>query len=137
VLIAAGGGAAPGAEAGAAATTFSYTRALADALSPLSTGIIIAIVALVAYDGLLIRVEKLSGELDRVGTETIDAIAMMAPVSSPTIPAAAPAAAPYGVRTDAGPKNATAPAHRPHHLSVRVDEGADRGRRFSEPETGF
>ena len=58
---------------------------LAAALTPLSAGLIIATLALVAYDGLLTRIEKLAGSLDRLGAETIDAIALTAPVSSPAI----------------------------------------------------
>ena len=58
---------------------------MAAALAPLSTGIIIATLALVAYDGLLTRIEKLAGALDRLGAETIDAIALTAPISSPAI----------------------------------------------------
>ena len=57
--------------------------ALAAALTPLSAGIVIATLALVAYDGLLTRIEKLAGALDRLGAETIDAIALTAPISSP------------------------------------------------------
>ncbi len=76
---------------------------LASALTPLCTGIVIATLALVAYDGLLARIEKLSSALDRLGAETIDAIAMAAPVSSPLLtfaPARRDAAGP--VRPDRG-----------------------------------
>jgi biopolymer transport protein ExbB len=58
---------------------------LAAALTPLSAGLILATLALVAYDGLLTRIEKVAGSLDRLGAETIDAIALSAPVSSPAI----------------------------------------------------
>jgi biopolymer transport protein ExbB len=51
----------------------------ATALTPLIVGVAIAVLALVAYDGLFTRVEKLSGALERLGAETIDAIAMMTP----------------------------------------------------------
>lgn len=50
--------------------------ALADALAPLTAGVAVAILALVAYDGLSGRVEALTGELDRIGAETVDAIAV-------------------------------------------------------------
>jgi biopolymer transport protein ExbB len=56
----------------------------AEALTPLLVGVVIAILALVAYDGLSTRVEKLSGALERLGAETVDAIAMI--VSSPPKP---------------------------------------------------
>ena len=55
---------------------------LAATLTPLSTGIVIATLSLVAYDGLLIRIEKLAGEPRPLGAETIDAIAMAAPIST-------------------------------------------------------
>ena len=54
----------------------AWGPALAAAITPLSTGLIIATLALVAYDGVLTRVEKLAGALDRLGAETIEAIAM-------------------------------------------------------------
>jgi biopolymer transport protein ExbB len=65
---------------------FAWGPALAAALMPLSTGIVIATIALVAYDGVLARVEKLAGALDRLGAETIEAIATTAPVSPRPIP---------------------------------------------------
>ena len=56
----------------------AWGPALAAAITPLSTGLVIATLALVAYDGVLTRVEKLAGALDRLGAETIEAIAMSA-----------------------------------------------------------
>ena len=53
-------------------------------LTPLTAGVALAILALVAYDGLAGRVEKLAGTLDRLGTETVDAIAMAAPAEART-----------------------------------------------------
>jgi hypothetical protein len=50
--------------------------ALANAVSPLILGLTIATLALVAYDLIVIRIERFSGELDRLGAEIIDAIAM-------------------------------------------------------------
>jgi biopolymer transport protein ExbB len=58
----------------------TWGPALAATLHPLATGILIATLALVAYDGVLSRVEKLAGALDRLGAETIEAIASGAPV---------------------------------------------------------
>lgn len=52
---------------------------IASALAPLTAGIVIAALAIVAYDGLTARVERLTADLDRLGAETIDAIAMTAP----------------------------------------------------------
>jgi biopolymer transport protein ExbB len=57
----------------------AWGPALAGALTPLTAGVAIAILALVAYDGLAGRVETLTGMLDRVGAETIDAIALSLP----------------------------------------------------------
>jgi biopolymer transport protein ExbB len=59
----------------------AWGAVLARALNPLSAGLIIAALALVAYDGVLLRVESLAGELDRLGAETIEAIALIAPRS--------------------------------------------------------
>jgi biopolymer transport protein ExbB len=78
-----------------ASAPVAWGPALAAAITPLSTGLIIATLALVAYDGVLSRVEKLAGALDRLGAETIEAVAMSAP------PAAAPIAlarSPYAAR---------------------------------------
>lgn len=54
----------------------AWGPALAHALTPLTVGVALAILALVAYDGLTGRVETLTGILDRLGSETVDAIAM-------------------------------------------------------------
>src|SRR5260370_6512841 len=80
--------------------SIAWGPTLAAALSPLSAGIIIATLALVAYDGLLTRIEKLAGALDRLGAETIDAIALTAPVSSPAITRAHVAAHPICATND-------------------------------------
>ena len=47
----------------------------------MTAGVALATLALIAYDGLAGRVEQLSDGLDRVGAETIDAIALALPVS--------------------------------------------------------
>ena len=80
----------------------TWGPAVASALTPLSTGIVIATIALVAYDGLLTRIEKLAGDLDRLGAETIDAIALAAPVVSPTISIAPAGARPAILKSDLG-----------------------------------
>jgi biopolymer transport protein ExbB len=66
-------------------SSIAWGPLIAAALTPLSAGLIIATLALVGYDGLLTRIEKLAGSLDRLGAETIDAIALTAPISSPAI----------------------------------------------------
>jgi biopolymer transport protein ExbB len=67
-----------------AGTAPAWGPALAGALSPLTAAVALAILALVAYDGLAGRVEKLAGVLDRLGADTVDAIAMAAPTEIPT-----------------------------------------------------
>jgi biopolymer transport protein ExbB len=89
-----------------AAAPVAWGPALAAAISPLSTGLIIATLALVAYDGVSSRVEKLAGALDRLGAETIEAIAMSAP----------PAATPIAM------------ARSPHFARIRKDEGSPAAR---------
>jgi biopolymer transport protein ExbB len=69
----------------------AWGPAIATALSPLTAGVAIAIVALVAYDGLMGRVEALAGTLERLGTETVDAIVLARPAEQRT-PHARPAA---------------------------------------------
>ena len=57
----------------------AWGPALGQSLIPLTSGVALAILALVAYDGLVGRIEKLANTLDRLGAETVDAIAMSAP----------------------------------------------------------
>jgi biopolymer transport protein ExbB len=98
---------------------------LASALTPLCTGIVIATLALVAYDGLLIRIEKLAGALDRLGAETIDAIAMATPVSTP-ISTFAPAQGRLAVaRTDQPIVSQHTRARGPHQGYARVEDRRD------------
>lgn len=84
----------------------TWGPAIASAITPLSTGLIVATLALVAYDGVSSRVETLAGALDRLGAETIEAIAMAAP----------PAAQPIAM------------AKSPHFGRVRLDEPSRKGR---------
>jgi len=110
---------------------------LSNALSPLTAGIIIATLALVAYDGLLSRIETLTGALDRVGAETIDAIALATPVSPPALPLGAsplraspsvPASDNDGVRRL---------VRTPHQSHIRRDEGAELSKQYDQQEAGF
>lgn len=66
----------------------AWGPALGQSLIPLTSGVALAILALVAYDGLVGKVEKLANGLDRLGAETVDAIAMT--VSAEPAPAPAP-----------------------------------------------
>jgi biopolymer transport protein ExbB len=90
-----------GTEPGAIAVTIAWGPALAAAIGPLTLGVALATLAVVVYDTLSIRIERLSGALDRLGAETIDAIAMATPVASPA-PLLAGAAQPRTVEPHAG-----------------------------------
>ena len=63
----------------------AWGPAIAQALAPLTAGVALAILALVAFDGLAGRVEALTNDLDRLGAETVDAI-----VSEPSGPSRTP-----------------------------------------------
>ncbi|AMV37578.1 MotA/TolQ/ExbB proton channel family protein [Planctomyces sp. SH-PL62] len=67
------------------ATLAQALPALADALSPLISGVAVGVVAMVLYDMLTTRVERLGAALDRLGAETIDAVAMTTVVAAPTL----------------------------------------------------
>jgi biopolymer transport protein ExbB len=111
--------------------------ALASALTPLCTGIVIATLALVAYDGLLIRIEKLAGALDRLGAETIDAIAMTAPLTSPiSVVPPAPAVAALS-RTEHAPESPHARHRGPHQSYARAEERRQSSPRASQEDGGF
>ncbi len=56
----------------------TWGPAVGNSLIPLTSGVALAILALVAYDGLIGKVEKLANAIDRLGAETVDAIAMSA-----------------------------------------------------------
>ncbi len=64
----------------------NWGSALGSALIPLTSGVAISILALVVYDGLVGRVEKLAGVIDRLGAETVDAIAMSSPTGTDPAP---------------------------------------------------
>jgi len=112
-------------------------RALSTALTPLCTGIIVATLALVVYDGLLIRIEKLAGGLDRLGAETIDAIALTAPLSAPTITLAQGGSRSSVSKWEAAVGGPLMPARVAHQTHIRPDEGTNPVRRFGQQETGF
>jgi biopolymer transport protein ExbB len=102
-------------------SSIAWGPLVAAALTPLSAGIIIATLALVAYDGLLTRIEKLAGSLDRLGAETIDAITLTAPISSAAMTLAQ---VPIQART-------------PHQSSFRRDDPNDATVETRQDETGF
>jgi biopolymer transport protein ExbB len=98
---------------GAAAVSPAAGPALAAALSPLIAGVALAILAMVAYDGLTGRVEKLAGALDRVGAETVDAIALATPAET---------------RTAELRSHLAGPARSPHAIRVEVPDALTRAR---------
>jgi len=101
----------------------AWGPALAATLTPLSTGIVIATLALVAFDALTIRIEKLAGGLDRLGAETIDAVALAAPISIPTMTLAASEPRAHHQRPGTGRAGAAYGARSPHQSYFRADEG--------------
>jgi biopolymer transport protein ExbB len=110
------------APAAAATPGFAWGPALAATLTPLSAGIVIATLSLVAYDGLLIRIEKLAGGLDRLGAETIDAIAMAAPVTTPTLALAPGEPLSTHLRPETGRAGSPSSARSPHQPYFRLDD---------------
>ncbi len=54
------------------------------ALAPLTAGVALAILCLVAYDGLTGRVDAISATMDRLAAEAVDAIALAAPIETAT-----------------------------------------------------
>ena len=64
----------------------NWGAAQGTALIPLTAGVALSILALVIYDGLVGRVEALAGMIDRLGAETVDAIAMSAPPPAEPVP---------------------------------------------------
>lgn len=63
-----------------------WEAVVAAALGPLTAGVALAILALVGYDGLAGRLEALIERLERIGAETIDAIAQAGADGSRRVP---------------------------------------------------
>ena len=68
-----------------------------------TAGVALATLALIAYDGLAGRVEQLSDSLDRVGAETIDAIALALPAGFAVEPRGVTPGAAHGPHGPSGP----------------------------------
>ncbi len=79
---------------------------VARSLAALTAGVGLAILSLVAYDGLMGRVEALASTLDRLGAEALDAIAMHTPIEPRPSSAGATHARASKVRAEL-------PSHRP------------------------
>jgi biopolymer transport protein ExbB len=97
---------------GTAATAPAWGPAVAAALGPLTAGVALAILALVAYDGLAGRVDTFANELDRIGAEVVDAIAL-ATAADPRVTARPRADAP-------------APPRSPHPIRLPIPEDVVR-----------
>ena len=102
-----------------------WSPALAAALGPLTAGVAMAILALVAYDGLMGRVEKLIGGLEKLGAETVDAISLAVP---PDAPRPAPAYAPQAHGHDPAYRRSapSGPGRTPHQIRVDIPNAIAR-----------
>jgi biopolymer transport protein ExbB len=108
------------ADSAALSSTSSIGSSLAAAINPLTLGVALATLAIVVYDTLSIRIERLSGALDRLGAETIDAIAMSTPIPSPAVPLMG-VAQPRSFETHSGHyrmASSSDPGRTPHQRSV-------------------
>lgn len=104
-----------GATSTATATAAVWGPALAAALWPVTAGVALATLALVAYDGLAGRVERLSDALGRIAAETIDAIALALP-----LPVAADPRAPHASTHNHGPHTPAGPTRAPHQVRLEL-----------------
>lgn len=98
----------------------TWNLAIAHALTPCIAGVALGTLALVFYDGLMGKIEKLTTSLDRLGAETVDAIAMLSP--QPNVPGASQTTVDPVV--DPAPRS---PYHRPH-----FPESRERRRDYGE-----
>lgn len=108
-----------------ASGTAAWGPGLASALVPLTLGVALATLALVAYDSLVVRIERLAGALDRLGAETLDAVAMAAPPaprSLMAVPAGSRVIESHGRHTS-GTGGATPSPHQGHSPGRRTAEG--------------
>jgi biopolymer transport protein ExbB len=124
--------------AAVAGGSFAWGPALAAALVPLTLGVALATLALVAYDALTIRIERLAAALDRLGAETIDAIAMSLPPAPPPLLASVPG--PRTVEPHGSHSSAITGAIRAPHQSPVFDRRADEAGRHharGDHDVGF
>ena len=98
----------------------SWAPAIAAALGPVTAGVAMAILSLVAYDGLMGRVEKLVGSLERLGAETVDAISLAVPPESARS-MASPSPEPGHRRFSPG-----GPPRTPHQMRVDIPNAIAR-----------
>ncbi len=114
------------------AQSLAWGPAVAPVFTPLTAGVVLATLSLIAYDALSIRIEKLASGLDRLGAETIDAIAVAAPLSAPTMLLAHGEPRPTHLRPDAGRTGPGPAARSPHQSYFRLDDGTGMIRQSGE-----
>lgn len=106
----------------------AWGGAVAEALWPVTIGVALAILALVLYDGLTGRVEALGLELDRIGAETVDALALQSPIAAPSTTAPPTVGAPDHRSTRPDPIAPVRTPHAftaPHAIRIPVHRGED------------
>jgi biopolymer transport protein ExbB len=96
----------------------TWGPAVGNSLIPLTSGVALAILALVAYDGLVGKVEKLANAIDRLGAETVDAIALS---SNPEPMASSSISSRVEVR-----RPMQGPFRGPHPIRVEIPESITR-----------
>jgi biopolymer transport protein ExbB len=104
---------------------------VASSLAPLTMGVVLALIALIAFDGLMVRVERLGSELDRFGGETIDIISTAHPYAESVARGDRPNV-PRAPACEASPR-ATTPRHQPHFGPTGPHRGP-RVRREENPQ---
>lgn len=60
-----------------------WTHQLAQGLFPLTAGVILAVLSLIAYDGLCVRVSKYVSRLEKIGNKLVDQVALATPPAEP------------------------------------------------------
>ncbi|QEH37217.1 MotA/TolQ/ExbB proton channel family protein [Aquisphaera giovannonii] len=114
----------------------TWGAGLASALTPLTLGVGLATLALVAYDALAVRIERLAGALDRLGAETIDAIAMARPSPAPLLSVEPPG--PRSYEPHPGHGSSAGGDRSPHQAQGVRRHAADGPRRTAvDHEIGF
>jgi biopolymer transport protein ExbB len=58
-----------------------WTHLLAQSLFPLTGGVMLAVLALISYDGLCVRVSKYVSRLEKIGVKLVDQVALATPPS--------------------------------------------------------
>jgi biopolymer transport protein ExbB len=68
-----------------------WTQLLAHGLLPLTGGVMVAVLALISYDGLSVRVAKYTSRLEQLGARLVDQIALATPPPEPRLMLESPA----------------------------------------------